>query len=185
MLYLMRSINNGVLLVFVAVAAAAAGAAVEGTAGGVKWTAPASWKLQAARQMRVATYDIPAAPGAEPGECGVFYFGEGQGGGVEENFERWAKQFEGAAPPKKAERTVHGLRAHTIDVSGTYLASGGPMMHSQGKKQPGFRLLGAIVEAPQGLVFFKCTGPTATIGKAQAEFDALLASLAKAPAARL
>jgi len=59
------------------------------------------------------------------------------------------------------------------------------MMQSQGKKQPGFRLLGAIVEAPQGLVFFKCTGPTATIGKAQAEFDALLGSLAKAPAARL
>ncbi len=182
MLCLMRSIRNGVLLVFVA---AAAGAAVEGTAAGVKWMAPVSWKLQAARQMRVATYDIPGAPGSEPGECGVFYFGEGQGGGVEENFARWVKQFEGGGPPKKAEKTVHGLRVHTIDVSGTYLASGGPMMQSQGKKQPGFRLLGAIVEAPQGLVFFKCTGPTATIGKAQAEFDALLGSLAKAPAARL
>ncbi len=178
----MRPGRVGFLLLLVA---AAAGAAVEGTAAGVKWIAPASWKPQAARQMRVATYDIPAAPGSEPGECGVFYFGEGQGGGVEENFSRWVKQFEDGGPPKKAEKTVHGLRVHTIDVSGTYLASGGPMMHSQGKKQPGFRLLGAIVEAPQGLVFFKCTGPSATIGKAQAEFDALLASLAKAPAARL
>jgi hypothetical protein len=178
----MRPGRVGLLLLLVA---AAAGAAVEGTAAGVKWIAPASWKLQAARQMRVVTYDIPAAPGSEPGECGVFYFGEGQGGDVEENFARWVKQFEGATPAKKAERTVHGLRVHTIDVSGTYLASGGPMMHSQGKKQAGFRLLGAIVEAPQGLVFFKCTGPTATIGKAQAEFDAFLASLAKAPAARL
>src|SRR6266542_3696343 len=156
---LMRLGRVGLLLLLVA---AAAGAAVEGTAAGVKWMAPDSWKLQAARQMRVATYDIPAAPGSEPAECGVFYFGEGQGGGVEENFARWVKQFEGGGPPKKAEKTVHGLRVHTIDVSGTYLASGGPMMKSQGKK-PGYRLLGAIVEGPQGNVFFKCVGPAATI----------------------
>jgi hypothetical protein len=158
--------------------------AAEGTAGGVNWNSPASWKPQAARQMRVATYDVPAAPGSEPGECGVFYFGQGQGGGVDENFDRWVKQFEGGTPPKKAEKTVHGLRVHTIDISGTYLASGGPMMQSQGKK-PGYRLLGAIVEAPQGLIFFKTIGPSATIGKAQADFDALLGSLAKAPAAKL
>ena len=68
---------------------------------------------------------------------------------------RWTKQFEGAGAPKKGEKTVHGLRVHTIDISGTYLASGGPMMQSQGKK-PGYRLTGAIVEAPRGLVFFKC-----------------------------
>ncbi len=176
----MRATRIGLFLLFVAAAAVAA----EGTAGGVKWNSPASWKLQAARQMRVATYDVPAAPGSEPGECGVFYFGQGQGGGVDENFDRWVKQFEGAASPKKGEKTVHGLRVHTIDVSGTYLASGGPMMQSQGKK-PGHRLLGAIVEAPQGLVFFKTIGPSATIGKAQADFDALLGSLAKSPAMKL
>ena len=179
----MRQGGVGLLLLLLLTASTAT--AVEGTAAGVKWNAPASWKLAAARQMRVATYEIPTAPGSEPGECGVFYFGEGQGGGVEENFERWVKQFEGAAPAKKAEKTVHGLRVHTIEVSGTYLASGGPMMRSQGKKQPGYRLLGAIVEAPRGLVFFKCIGPSGAIGKAQADFDLLLASLAKAPAARL
>jgi hypothetical protein len=176
----MRPTRIGLFLLLVA----AAVAAVEGTAGGVKWNAPASWKPQAARQMRVVTYDVPAAPGSETGECGVFYFGKGQGGGVDENFERWTKQFEGAAPAKKAEKTVHGLRVHTIDVSGTYLASGGPMMQSQGKK-PGYRLLGAIVEAPDGLVFFKCIGPSATIGKAQADFDALLGTFAKSPAVKL
>ena len=176
----MRRFVGGLILVLLAVAAAA----VEGTVAGLKWAAPASWKPQAERPMRVATYEIPAAPGSEPGECGVFYFGEGQGGGVEENFTRWTKQFEGAGPAKNGEKTIHGLRVHTIDVSGTYLASGGPMMQSQGKK-PGYRLLGAIVEGPQGLLFFKSIGPSATIGKAQADFDALLGSLGKAPAARL
>ena len=119
----------GLSLVLVAVAAMAA--AVEGSVAGVKWTAPASWKPQAERPMRVATYEIPAAAGSQPGECGVFYFGQGQGGGVEENFTRWEKQFEGAFPAKKGEKTVHGMRVHTIDVSGTYLATGGPMMQSQ------------------------------------------------------
>jgi hypothetical protein len=172
------------LLLFLVFAAAAAVGAVEGAAAGVQWIAPASWKALPARQMRVATYEIPAAPGSEAGECGVFHFGEGKGGGVDDNIARWVGQFEAAAPPKKETRTVHGLRVHTVDVSGTYLNSGGPMMQSQGKK-PGYRLLGAIVEAPRGLVFFKCTGPAATIGKAQADFQSLVASLAKSSASRL
>ncbi|HJW13185.1 MAG TPA: hypothetical protein VJ776_00740 [Thermoanaerobaculia bacterium] len=164
--------------------APAAAVAAEGTAAGVKWTVPATWKSEAVRPMRVATYDIPAASGSEDGECGVFHFGQGQGGSVEENLTRWAQQFEGAAPAKKAERTVRGLKVHTIDVSGTYLASGGPMMKPQGKK-PGYRLLGAIIEAPEGLVFFKCIGPAATLGKAQADFESLVGSLSKSAAAKL
>jgi hypothetical protein len=154
-------------------------AAVEGSAGGIHWSVPARWTVQEARPMRMATYTIPAAPGGEAGECGVFYFGAGKGGSVEENMDRWAKQFESAAAPKKSERTIHGLRVHLMDVSGTYLAPGGPMMQSQGKKA-GWRLMGAIVEAPDGLVFFKCVGPAATIQKAEKDFDALLASVARA-----
>ena len=175
----MRPTRIGLFLLSVAAAVVAA----EGTAGGVKWNSPASWKLQAARQMRVATYDVPAAPGSEPGECGVFYFGQGQGGGVEENLSRWVAQFEGGSP-KKATKSIHGLQVHTIDISGTYLAPSGPMMKSSGKKA-GYRLLGAIVEGPQGNVFFKGVGPAATMSKAQADFDGLVASVAKAPAAKL
>ena len=172
------------LPLFLAAAAAVAAGAIEGAAAGVQWIAPASWKNQPARSMRVATYEIPAAPGTESGECGVFYFGQGKGGGVEDNIARWVGQFEAAAPPKRETRTVHDLRVYTVDVSGTYLASGGPMMQAQAKK-PGYRLLGAIVEAPRGLVFFKCTGPAATIGKAQVDFQSLVGSLAKSSASRL
>ena len=152
--------------------------ALDGMTAGVKWTVPGSWKLQATRPMRVATYDVPAAPGSDPGECGVFYFGTGQGGGVDENINRWVQQFENAPPAKKSEKTVGGLKVHLVEVSGTYLAPSGPMMQSSGKK-PNSRLLGAIVEAPHGLVFFKCVGPAATITKAQSDFDHLVASLVK------
>jgi hypothetical protein len=52
------------------------------------------------------------------------------------------------------------------------------MMAPTGKKE-NFRLLGAIVEGPQGSVFFKLTGPASTIAAAEQEFDALIGSLTK------
>jgi hypothetical protein len=159
-------------------ASASLSAAIEGSAGGLRWTVPARWQATASRPMRIATYKIPAAPGTEDGECGIFYFGKGQGGSVEENVERWAAQFEAvASKPRPVVRTINRLRVHTVEIAGTYLSPGGPMMQSQGKR-PGWRLSGAIVEAPEGLVFFKCTGPATTIEKARGELEALLASLA-------
>jgi len=174
--------TKGLALVFLACAASVL--ALEGTAAGVKWMIPPAWKLEAGRPMRVATYSIPAMASAEAGECGVFFFGGGQGGGVEENINRWVKQFEGGAAPKRSEKIVGGFSVHLVDVAGTYLAPGGPMMQSQGKKS-GYRLLGAIVEAPHGMVFFKCTGPASTLAKAQADFDRLIGSLSKSGATAL
>jgi hypothetical protein len=167
---------------FLLAAAAAALAATEQSAGGLRWTVPAAWTVQPARPMRAATYAIPAATGAEAGECGVFFFGKGQGGTVSENLDRWTAQFENATAPSRGVQDHGGLRVHTIALSGTYLAPGGPMMQSQGKK-PNWRLSGAIVEAPDGLVFFKCVGPISTIEKAQKDFERLLASLSKAQSA--
>ena len=43
---------------------------------------------------------------------------------------------------------------------------------------PGYRMLGAIVEGPQGSIFFKFTGPAKTIAANQTGFDKMLASLA-------
>ena len=160
-------------------------ATIQGSAGGLRWTVPERWEATAQRPMRVATYKIPAAPGTgtEDGECGIFYFGKGQGGSVEENLKRWADQFEAREKPRTAVKTINRLKVHTIEIAGTYLSPGGPMMQSQGKR-PGWRLAGAIVEAPDGLVFFKCTGPAATIEKARKELDALLASLVPVGGAR-
>jgi hypothetical protein len=157
---------------------AAAPPAPAAAAAGIQWSVPARWTPGAGSAMRVATYAVPAARGADAGECAVFFFGTGQGGGVDENVARWAKQFEGAPAPKKTTATVGGMRVTRAEVAGAYLAPGGPMMQSTGKKT-GYRLLGAIVEAPGGNVFFKLTGPASTVGTAQAEFDALVASVRK------
>jgi hypothetical protein len=44
-------------------------------------------------------------------------------------------------------------------------------------KKPKFRMRGAIVEAPEGLVFFKLTGPLNTVATAENDFNSLLASV--------
>lgn len=157
-------------------------AADDVSAAGIRWTIPPGWTAGAPKPMRVATYVVAAAKGSEPGECGVFYFGRGQGGSAEENITRWRGQFEGGPPPQTSIETVNGLRVHRVSMSGTYLAPGGPMMQSQGKK-PGYALAGAIVEAPAGLVFFKCTGPAPTIAAAKASLDAMIRSIRKVPVA--
>jgi hypothetical protein len=165
-------------------ALAAAIASAE-TAGGLKWTAPASWKAQPERPMRAATYTVPRAAGdAEDGECAVFYFGPGQGGGVDANIKRWIGQFDAPAggPADKLARiskaTVNGLPVSRIDLAGTYKPSGGPMMQA-GAPKLGYRLIGAIVEGPQGAVFFKFTGPTKTVAAQQTAFEALMKSVSR------
>ena len=152
----------------------------ESAAAGIVWSYPSSWTRGGARPMRVATYTVPAAEGdAEPGECAVFYFGPGQGGDVNSNIDRWAAQFENAGQPEKSTVKVNGMNVTRVQISGTYLSPGGMMMESQGKKA-NYQLLGAIIEAPGGLVFFKFTGPLKTVEAGEAGFDAMIQSISKA-----
>ena len=94
------------------------------------------------------------------------------------NIDRWIGQFEVAGTPGRSTKDVSGLKVTLVQIAGAYLAPSGPMMESQGKKE-NFRLLGAIVEGPQGSVFFKYTGPAKTIGASEAEFNAMVESLEK------
>ena len=150
-----------------------------GNVAGLKWSIPKRWSSAGERPMRAATYSIPAAEGdAEPAECAVFFFGTGQGGDIQANIDRWIGQFEASGIPAKAQKQVAGMNVTIVQIAGAYLAPGGPMMQSTGKKE-NYRLLGAIVEGPQGSVFFKFTGPAKTLGAAEGEFNAMVESLAK------
>lgn len=146
---------------------------------GIHWKRPDRWEVQPPRQMRIATYTVPAAEGdAEGGECAIFYFGSGQGGDVDQNIDRWVNQFENPGTVDRSSKQVNGLNVVLVHIGGTYLAPSGPMMESQGKKD-NYRLLGAIVNAPEGEVFFKYTGPAKTIAASEAEFNNLVESLSK------
>ncbi len=84
------------------------------SAAGLRWTAPAGWKTESAQPMRAATYTVDPAPGDKArAECGVYFFGAGQGGTVDANLERWKGQFQ--SPRRKAgggtSRHAHGSRS--------------------------------------------------------------------------
>ena len=144
-------------------------AAAEPMHPGVHWQVPASWTTGPEKSMRLATYVVKDA------ECAVFYFGPNQGGSVDENIDMWASQFEGRPNPKRELRTVGGLKITRVEIDGAYLSPGADMK-PQGNK-PGYRMLSAIVQGPQGMVFFKFTGPAATVKGATKDFDALLSSM--------
>lgn len=146
------------------------------SAAGLRWTAPAGWKSEGSRPMRAATYIVDGA------ECGVYFFGAGMGGTVQANLDRWKAQV--LAPNGKpaeariGKRTIHGLAVTTIDTSGDYTGMGGPMAAAK-TVQPGYRLLGAIVEGPGGNLFIKFAGPAKTIAQNQQKFEQMLASFDK------
>ncbi|MCI0340115.1 MAG: hypothetical protein L0216_03000 [Planctomycetales bacterium] len=153
------------------------------TSAGLSFAVPAAWRsVTPSSGMRVAELRIPAAAGdAEEAELGVFYFGEGQGGGASANIERWVGQFQKpggglAEPGAVRERKVGDLEVTTVEVSGRYVAPlrpGAPERHDK----PGWRLLGAVVETPKGSFFLKLVGPEKTLAAAAGGFEAAIGSL--------
>jgi len=138
------------------------------------WRAPVKWALVAnPNKMRLATYRIPAASVADEAELSVVR----AGGTTEANFARWTDQFADAEPAKRTHKKLRGLDVWTLEVGGTFLATGmGPSAGAQAPR-PGWRLQGAVVETKGGSYFFKLVGPSASVRAARAEFDALLESI--------
>ncbi len=150
------------------------------TAGGLSWTVPKGWISAPGSSMRVATYRTPAAPGdKEGGEVAVFYFGPGQGGGIEANVDRWFAQMTpepGSKAPSRSQMKVGSITVTLCTTEGTYTGAMGMGGPAAGPEK-GFALEGAIAEGTQGPVFFKLTGPKKSVAKAKAGFDALVKSL--------
>lgn len=159
-------------------------AAFPNTAGGLSWTVPKGWTAVTASSMRVATYRTPVAPGDKEGaEMAIFYFGQGQGGSVDANVDRWFSQLTPEAGSKKPSRSpmkVGGIPVTVCAAEGTYTGGMGMGAMSTGPMK-GYALEGAIAEGPRGSVFFKLTGPKKTVEKEKAAFDALVRSVTKSP----
>ena len=168
------------VLLTVAIGTAHAADAPRTEAAGLRFTVPSAWtRVPAASEMRAAQYKIPAAAGDhEDGELVLFYFGKGQGGGTQENIDRWLGQLtqpDGSATKDSAIttiRTVHGLKVTEVDAGGTYKGMG-----PSTEPKPGYHMLAAVVEGADGPWFFKAIGPKATIVAAKPEFEALVQSV--------
>lgn len=140
----------------------------EKTIAGITFVPPSAWQDLGASGMRQAQFRLPAVSGdSAPGEVNIFYFGPQSGGGVEANLQRWVGQItlaEGVDPKEATTRdtfTADGMAGHVVAINGSY-KSGGRPMGGGGTLLPGYRLVGVVLEGPQGSLFFKLTGPLAT-----------------------
>jgi hypothetical protein len=171
---------TGLVLAFLT-SLATAGFSETHQVGQISFENPANWEqIPVTSSMRAYQFQIPKVePDQEDALMAVFFFGTGEGGSVESNIARWEQQFQAANPdlkPEKQTLKVNDLNVTTVFLHGTFM-SGMPMGPQTPKSD--FALLGAIVEGPQGNIFFKLTGPQNTIEKSKPQFDTLIQSFKK------
>ena len=133
--------------------------------------------------MRFAQYKLPRAESdAEDASLVVYYFGPGQGGGIDANLERWSGQMQqpdGEPSSDRAKRqtmTVNGLNVTLLDVTGTYTAEMTPGSGANQNK-PKSRLRGGVIETPKGAYFIKLVGPVKTVDRWEQEFMSFIKSV--------
>lgn len=155
---------------------AAAAAAGQAVLAGVAYAPPADWQDLGPNAMRKAQYRLaPVGGDSAPAEVNVFYFGPESGGGVEANLQRWIGQMvlpDGGDPATAAQRstfTADGMAGHIISLDGSFKSGGGGPMGGSGALMPGYRLVGLVLEGPQGSLFFKLTGPVGTAKAMEAQ----------------
>lgn len=151
------------------------------TVAGIQWQAASPLTYQTpSSQMRAAQYGIEG--GDAETVLTVFHF-PGGGGGIQANVDRWVGQMQTTEerPAEVSRTTVAGLAVTKLDVHGGFGGMQMPGAAPAGGAEGGHRMLGAIVEGPDGPVFFKVVGPEATVDLAAEAFERLIASFRAAP----
>ena len=147
--------------------------------GGLTFNRPADWAwVPVTSPMRKAQLKIPGAKPDAGADVTFFYFGEGGGGDVQANAQRWVNQFRGPEGAAKIdEQKIGGLKVTMVSTEGTYSSGmpGGPTTALDN-----YALLGAIVEGKEGNVFVKMTGPTALVKESRGKFLAFLTTAIEA-----
>jgi hypothetical protein len=136
--------------------------------GDLKFTIPSKWKIVPVESpSRGGQWRVPPLHGdGDGGEVVAFYFGPGVGGTAKDNLESWiGTMFNAEGNPAAAEIKHHvtgGFKISQVVVFGTYnqviSLPGVPPAH-----QANYGLLGAVIENPQGNIYWRFTGPEALI----------------------
>lgn len=148
-------------------------------AGALSFQYAEPWEnVSSGRPMRAGELRFKQSEeGLEDVDVIFFYFGQGQGGGIEANIERWIGMFEGEPKVERETDEIDGSKIHFLYASGTYLdgGAGGPF-GGEKTARPGYTMLAAIVENEQGAVFLRLTGPEKSAAAAKEAFKALAIS---------
>jgi hypothetical protein len=153
--------------------------------GNLKLEAPEAWvPTQPASSMLQNEFVVSAVEGdSTDGRVTVM----SAGGSVEANIDRWIGQFsqpDGSSTADKAKTEkldLAGREVHLVDISGTYADSQGMM--GPVVERPDYRMLSAIIVAPEATYFVKFYGPRKTVDSQAAAFRKMIEDLGKPAAA--
>ena len=176
----MRALRVWILLCLAALTARAGDKPATFAAGDFTFAVPTGWSsVTPSSPMRKAELRVPGPEGT--GAAGeaiitVFHFGQGQGGTVQQNVDRWFSQFDGDDETKgaaTAKKTIGTVPVTFARARGTFQSGipGQPTTPLEGQA-----LLGAILENPNGDVYVKMTGPAPTVEKAEPAFVQMIRS---------
>ncbi len=146
---------------------------------GLQAPKPASWQWQPPRNPMITTnYSVPApsnVQGAKAAQLNVYFFGEGMGGSVRENIDRWKNQFRSAdgyeVEPKVDEFEVDEMPVTFVELEGEWMQMGAAWYT---KDQ---LFLAAIVDAPAGRIFIRFAGDEKTISHNREPFMEMIHGL--------
>jgi len=133
---------------------------------GLKGEVPGDWIEQPpSSSMRIAQYLIAGENEDESAQFVVFYFGQGQGGSVDDNITRWQSQFSSAdgtlVTPAIETLVVDGMPVTVAEFTGNYARAVG--MGHGGQGLPGQTLIAAVVETHHGNLYIQLHGPEGVV----------------------
>ena len=141
---------------------------------------PANWEwVESASPMRKAELKVVDEKTKAKAEVVFYHFGQGPAGGTQANVDRWLGQF--AEPrdkinAKTEDSTVGKHKVTYVLAEGTYKSG---MPGGAQTPMPNYALLGAIIEASEGSVFVKMTGPKELTKSTTADFKKMVESALK------
>ncbi len=132
---------------------------------GLQFTLPTKWIPEPPPSpARIGQWQVPPPRGetGESGEVVAFFFGQDIGGSAKENIAGWiatmATPDGHPATGDVKEHTVGGTHISQVVIDGTY-SEPAPIAGMPPLAKPGYVLVGAVIESPQGNVYWRLTGP--------------------------
>lgn len=135
---------------------------------GARFVPDTKWEDLGSSGEAVAHYRYgPLEAETEQAEVTVFFFGE-QAGDFESIMDRWIDQIsltggqDSRQAARRHDRQVGGMTAHVLSMDGIYTPPSDGFDREETSVKEYYRLVGVVIEAPGGNIYFKLTGPDYT-----------------------
>jgi|GEM_PF-1272983 len=136
--------------------------------GGVRCVPATQWEDLGASGEMVAHYRYgPLKNETEQAEAAIYFFGA-QGADYEKIMDRWIDQIsigdgrDSRQTARQHDREIGGMKAHVLSMDGIYTPATEGFDREDTGVRDYYRVVGVVIEAPGGNVYFKLTGPDYT-----------------------